>query len=109
MLTKLHEISSQYHARRESAMAEAEEAIKAEMEVVKKSLGLAGLKATFYDDGDGSGAILAGRKYNGADWDIWDDLVELGANDEGGRLKDLNDKLSELATHLEWNSVDIIV
>lgn len=104
---KFHEISRQYHDQRSSALASAEEAIKAEMEVVKKSLGLTGLRAFFHNDHDGTGVTLevCDSRYDD-DWESWDDSV---VKDKEGLLKDLADKLSELADYLEWNGVDIIV
>jgi hypothetical protein len=100
--TKLHENS----AHRASILASAEDVIKWEMKVVRMSLGLTGITAFFYHDQDMAIVSLDICDSRYADWKSWDNSE---VKDEDGLLKNLADKLSELATQLEWNGVRLVV
>lgn len=108
LASNLNGIWTRYRDEKAAAMARAEETIRAEMAAVKTSLGLAGLKATFYDDHDGADALLEAKEKADDDWDIWDEIGYKG-KDKGDQLRTLEGQLKDMAAHLEWNGTEISV
>lgn len=105
--SSLQVIWASYRDDKAAAVSSAAETIEAEMVAVKAEEGLAGLRVSFHDDQDGSGAILE-TKVGADDWENWDELG-YGDKDADGRLRALSDHLVELAPYLEWNGVEITV
>lgn len=104
---KLAEIYNRYREERAAVMNVAQEALTNDLLKLKALLGVSSLKATFYDDADGSCASLEVQEKLGGDWDDWD--AGFDHLDGYALLEEAHKNLDEISSYLEWNGLEITV